>query len=181
MAGMKTRLLLVACAATVSLAACGGSEDPASTSGATGKEAENRKAMLNFARCMRENGIDMPDPQFNGGRVTMRAGGPGKGGDPQKMQAAEKACAKYREAVKPPELSEEQRSEFKKQALAHSRCMREQGIDMPDPTFDENGGVQMRLPQGIYPESEKFQKAQEACRDTMPQGPSTTAAGGGEK
>ena len=58
MAGMKTRLLLVACAATVTLAACGGGEEPASTSGATGQEGENRKALLDFARCMRENGVE---------------------------------------------------------------------------------------------------------------------------
>ena len=84
MAGMKTRLLLVACAATVSLAACGGGEEPAS-SGATGNpnESDNRKAMLDFARCMRENGVDMPDPTFEGGRVTMRIGGKPGEVDPQ--------------------------------------------------------------------------------------------------
>ena len=59
--------------------------------------------------------------------------------------------------------------------------MRENGIDMPDPTFDENGGAQMRLGKGLNPESAKFQKAQEACRDKSPMGPSKTTAGeGGE-
>jgi hypothetical protein len=181
MAGMKTRLLFVACAATVSLAACGGGEEPASSSGTPSKEAQNRKAMLDFARCMRENGVDMPDPQFEGGRVTMKMGGKPGEMDPQKMQAAEKACAKYREAIKPPEMSDEESAEFKQQALAHSRCMRENGIDMPDPTFDENGGAQMRLGKGLNPESAKFQKAQEACRETQPMGPGKTTAGeGGE-
>ncbi len=58
-------------------------------------------------------------------------------------------------------------------ALAHSRCMREHGIDFPDPTFGEDGGVQMRIRKGsgIDPESPKFQEAQEACRDEMPGGP----------
>ena len=178
---MKTRLLFAACAATVSLAACGGGEEPASSSGTPTKEGQNRKAMLDFAQCMRENGIDMPDPQFEGGRVTMKIGGKPGEIDPAKMQAAEKACAKYREAIKPPEMSEEESAEFKKQALAHSRCMREQGIDMPDPTFDENGGAQMRLGKGLNPESPKFQKAQEACRDKSPMGPGKTTAGeGGE-
>ena len=174
---MKTRLLLAAVAATASLAACGGGEEPASSGDS--KEAKNRKAMLDFARCMRENGVDMPDPQFEGGRVTMRAGSPGM--NPDKMRAAEEACAKYRDAVKPPEMSEAQSAEFKKQALAHSRCMRENGIDMPDPTFDENGGAQMRIGPGLNPESDKFKQAQKACRDTMPQGPSRTTAGGGEE
>ena len=47
---------------------------------------------------------------------------------------------------------------------------------MPDPTFDANGGAQMKLGRQINPESAKFQKAQEACRDVggIGNGPSTT-------
>ena len=159
---MTTRLLLAAVAATASLAACGSdSPQPA----AADQQAKMKQSMLDFARCMRENGIDMADPKFEGNRVTMRAGGPGKPGDPDKMKAAEKACAKYRDAVKPPEISPEKAEEFKKGALANARCMREHGIDMPDPTFDENGGARMELKNGVNPESAKFQKAQQACRD----------------
>jgi hypothetical protein len=158
---MKTRLLVAAVAATLSLAACG-SDVPKPA--AADQQAKMKKSMLDFARCMRENGIDMPDPKFEGNRVTMRAGGPGKRDDPAKMKAAEKACAKYRDAVKPPELSPEKAEEFKKGALANARCMREHGIDMPDPTFDENGGARMELKDGVNPESSKFQKAQDACR-----------------
>ena len=44
--------------------------------------------------------------------------------------------------------SEEQQQEFKDAALAHARCMREHGIDMPDPTFDADGGVEMRIARG---------------------------------
>jgi hypothetical protein len=171
---MKTRLLLVAAvAATLSLAACG-SDDPKPA--AADQQAKMKKSMLDFARCMRENGVDMPDPKFEGNRVTMRAGGPGKGGDPDKMKAAEKACAKYRDAVKPPELSPEKAEEFKKGALANARCMREHGINMPDPTFDENGGARMELKGDVKPESAKFQKAQKACRSVggIGGGPSST-------
>jgi hypothetical protein len=179
---MNTRLLLAALAATALLAACGGSEEPAASPASGGsQESANRKALLDFARCMRENGVDMPDPQFDGGKVTMtQRGGPGS--DPEKMRTAEKACAKYRDAVKPPEgaPSGEQQAEFKKQALENARCMREHGIDMPDPQFSENGGVRMNLGKGIDPESQKFKDAQKACRGTLPQGPSTTTAGGGE-
>ena len=104
--------------------------------------------MLDLARCMRENGIDMPDPQFEGGRVTQRMGGARRRSIRTKMRKAEKACAKYREAIKPPEMSDEDKEKFKKAALAHSRCMREHGIDMPDPQFDENGGAQIRIGRG---------------------------------
>ena len=178
MAGMKTRLLLVACAATVSLAACGGGEEPAS-SGASGdpKQSENREAMLDFARCMRENGVDMPDPQFQGGRVTQRM----KGGSPDQMRAAEKACEKYRSQIKAPEMSASEKEEFKKAALANARCMREHGIDFPDPVFDPNGGARVKIDKRLNPEGAKFQAAQKACEKTMPDGPSTSTAGEDEK
>jgi predicted small lipoprotein YifL len=181
---MKTRLLVVAAvAATLSLAACG-ADDPQPASSPSDQQAKMKQSMLDFARCMRENGIDMPDPKFEGNRVTMRAGGPGKGDDPAKMKAAEKACAKYRDAVKPPELSPEKSAEFKKGALANAKCMREHGIAMPDPTFDENGGAQMKLDGDVNPESAKFQKAQQACRDVggIGAGPSSNdVEEGGEK
>jgi hypothetical protein len=128
---------------------------------------------------MRENGIDMPDPQP--GQRGIRIEQP-KGVSPQKMEAADKACRKYLEAVKPPELSEEQQKEFKDAALAHAKCMRDHGIDFPDPTFDENGGAQVRIGpgSGIDPDSPKFQAAQKECESKMPQlggdpdgGPST--------
>jgi predicted small lipoprotein YifL len=176
---MKTRLLVAAVAATASLAACG-SDGPQPAS--ADQQAKMRKSMLDFARCMRENGVDMPDPQFEGNRVTMRAGGPGngKGADADKMRAAERACAKYRDAVKPPELSPEKREEFKQGALANARCMREHGIDMPDPTFDSNGGARMELGGGIDPQSPKFKKAQEACRSVggIGMGSTDSAEGG---
>ena len=90
-----------------------------------------RKALLDYSRCMRENGIDMPDPKFEGNRVTQRAGGPGNPIDPDKMKAAEKACAKFRDAVKPPEMSPERRRSSRRRrwptpsacASTASRCL----------------------------------------------------------
>jgi len=160
---MTIRLLVTALAATASLAACG-SEKP-SKSGATGTgPADAKKAMLAYAKCMRDHGVDMPDPQFEGNRIMQR--GPKKV-DRAKLRVADKACASIRDAIKPPELSDAKKEEFKKAALANARCMREHGIDMPDPTFDENGGARMDLGRGIRPDSPKFKKAQEACGEIM--------------
>lgn len=176
---MTTRLLLAAIAATASLVvACGGEEKPTTSSPASAAD-KNRQALLDYARCMRENGIDMPDPQFEGGRVTMRAGGPGQKMNPDDMRKAEKACAKYQDAIEPPEMSDEDKAEMKEAALANAKCMRENGVpDFPDPTFDENGGAQIRMRGNIDPESPKFQKAMKACEDTMPKLGSTAADGG---
>ena len=87
-----------------------------------------------------------------------------------KLRVAEKACASIRERVKPPEISDAQKEEFKKAALEHSKCMREQGIDFPDPVFDEDGGAQIQIGRGsgINPESAKFKAAEKACQDKMP-------------
>src|SRR3954451_3171461 len=126
--------------------------------------------MLDFARCMRDNGVDMPDPQFNGGRVTQRM----EGGNPGKMRVAEKACEKYRSQIKAPEMSASDREEFKKAALANARCMREQGIDFPDPQFDSDGGARVKIDKSLNPEGAKFQAAQKACEKTLPKGPSTS-------
>jgi len=170
---MKIVSLLVALAATLFLVACGAEEDPSKPASTQTQEAKNRKAMLDLARCMRENGVDMPDPEFNGGRVTQRM----KGGNPDKMRAAEKACEKYRSQIKAPEMSASEKEEFKKAALANARCMREHGIDFPDPVFDPNGGARVKIDKRLNPEGAKFQAAQKACEKTMPDGPSTSSAG----
>ena len=99
---MTTRLLIAALAATASLAACGGddgtSPQPAS---ASERQAANRKAMLDFARCMREHGVDMPDPTFGeDGRAQIRIGKGGPDPNDPKVREAEEACSG--ELPKPP-------------------------------------------------------------------------------
>jgi hypothetical protein len=160
---MPRRILLVAAVALV--AGCGGDDTP------TRPAADaNRQAMLDYARCMRENGIDMPDPQFEGGKVTTKIGRPGKKIDPDTMRRAEQACAKHREDIEPPELSDEDKQQFRQAALEHARCMRENGVEnFPDPTFDENGGAQIRIGKGVKPDSPTFRKAAEACESKQPQ------------
>jgi hypothetical protein len=183
---MTTRSLVVALAATASLAAgagCGAQDPTSSAAGSRrGPDAATKKAMLQFAQCMREHGVDMADPQFSGGRVTMQqVGGPGTA--PQKMQAAQRACQKFQDKIKAPPLSAADREKFKRQALANARCMRDHGItNFPDPTFDANGGAQIKIGKGsgIDPNDPKFQAAQKACARAggLGGGPSTTSVGG---
>ena len=155
----------------LAFAACG-SDEPATgeaASGSTDRRDRNHEAMLAFAQCMRDHGIDMPDPQP--GEVGIRLQAP-QGSSPEEMEAAQEACREHLDDIEPPEISEQQQEEFREAALAHARCMREHGIDMPDPTFGENGRVQMRIgpESGVDPESPEFQKAQEECRGELPEG-----------
>jgi hypothetical protein len=53
--------------------------------------------MRAMAKCMREHGVDMPDPDENG-RVTIRrkaTDGSGMNPDSPTFKAADKACRKY--------------------------------------------------------------------------------------
>ena len=57
------------------------------------QQAEMREQMLDFAECMRDHGVDFPDPVFDAdGGVTMSAGGPMEDMDPDAMNEASEAC-----------------------------------------------------------------------------------------
>ena len=62
-----------------------------------------QETMLEFAECMREHGVDMPDPDFSGGGGVFRAGGPGSGIDPgsDTFQKAQEACQDILEDAMP--------------------------------------------------------------------------------
>ena len=181
---MKTRAWAGAAGAALALifvvAACGGEEDGAGAQVAslgetatTGDDGDNdtaaskdpEEAMLAFARCMRENGVDMPDPQ--NGKVTIRVGGPGRErpsqAEMEKVDRAQEVCGKHLEGARP-QLSAEERQEMQEAMLAFARCMREHGVDVPDPGFDGSGGVRMRLESRQDPD---FDEAQEACRSKL--------------
>jgi hypothetical protein len=173
---MITRTLVAALVATASLvvAGCGSdNETPASPSSAKrGIDAASKKAMLQFAQCMRDHGVDMPDPTFTegGARMMMRED---KNADPAKQRDAERACQKYQDQVKPPPMSEEQEKKMKAAALKNAQCMRDHGIDFPDPQFGEGGRMQQKIGgpgSGIDPKSQKFQDAMKACQKDAPGG-----------
>ena len=131
-------------------------------------EAEQRELMVDHARCMREHGVDMPDPTFGErGGVVMAAGDV----DPEAFEAANEACGdileELRSSFEPPGPEEQERQ--REQMLAFAQCMREHGVDMPDPQFDENGGVGIMIggPDGPPIDPETMQAAQEACGGLM--------------
>jgi len=142
-------------------------------------------ALLAYAACMREHGIDMPDPTVGaGGEVSVQIGGPpggpndpGKAPDPKELDAANKACQHFMEEASkgfdPP--SAEDQKKMQEQALAFAKCMRDHGIDMPDPQFSDGGGFSISVgagPNGSAPtnngplvdfNSDEFKAANEAC------------------
>jgi hypothetical protein len=129
-------------------------------------------AQLAFAECMREHGIDVPDPETSGGGGggTVRVGG--RGDNREEFQAAMEACEEFLEAAG--NFRREMDPEMLDKMVEFAGCMREHGIDMPDPNAD--GGIMIqRNDDGnvsssagdIDPESPEFQAAEEACRPIL--------------
>jgi hypothetical protein len=150
-------------------------DDPASsaTPGSSGSPKPSvapEDAMLAYAKCMREHGIDMPDPVVNadGGMTVSIGAAGGKPIDVTKMQAATEACKDLMPAPEggPMQMTPEQQDAM----LAFAKCMREHGVDMPDPEFGTGGGpviIDGSGGKGIAFDSPTFKAADEACRSIM--------------
>jgi hypothetical protein len=139
-----------------------GAGDQQGTGGGSGSASKDpQEAALEFAKCMREHGVDMPDPEVDSQgriRVTARAG---RGqADPKKLDEAQRACGHLMGGggEGPGRLDPKAQDAM----LAFARCMREHGIDMPDPTGD---GLlfNRKRGQGPDPSSSKFKEAERAC------------------
>jgi hypothetical protein len=156
----------------VGVLAAGCGDDGGGASSAADRERENREAWLEYAQCMRDNGVDMPDPGTDGGLKVEDV-------TPEEFREAEKACKKSKAEIEPPELSEEEQEEFREAMLANARCMRERGIEnFPDPTFDKDGGASIEIPagSGFDEDDPDVKEAMEACEDTLPPEPSGGSA-----
>lgn len=154
------RLLALLGAILLGLAACGGSsaattptlpslgdtsaEGPAATTTTTAA-VDPELAFQEYSACMREHGIDMPDPDTSGGGGVISIGG--EGIDLEAMDEAAAACDPILAgAFGEFEMSLEQEAEIRDQELAFARCMRDNGVDWPDPTGDfGSGGVAIDL------------------------------------
>jgi hypothetical protein len=166
---MKKRLAMLAFAvvATAALVACGGSgESEESTAD------DQTSASLAFSECMRDNGVDVPDPEADGSVAL----GPDSGIDPQspEFQEAQQACASFLEDVIPAAGSAEE-AQVNEQLLEFTRCMRDEGIDMPDP--QGGGGIAALANSGIDPQDPVVREAMETCQyalDGVLAGPGAT-------
>ena len=167
--------LLALAALVLALAACGSDADADGDDGAVASVAaeptdgdtasdddERQAALLKYASCMRDNGVDMADPvPGEPFRLEMRKSKSGN----TKQERAQKACQKLlKGAVGEP--SAEDRERMREAGLKFARCMRGEGIDMPDPKAD--GGMLFEAGEGgIDPDDPSFQKAQKKCQPLL--------------
>lgn len=170
-------LLLTACGsagAKPQVATAGGqaTSSPDQQTSKLSEEEQRRK----FAQCMKDNGVDMVMAGPGGGvRVDRKDAAPlkadqGAGGgsarsleDNPKFKKAIEACRQYEpsggELRKPNAEDVAKMREF-------AKCMREHGVNIPDPPADGGGAVNV----DVDPDSSTFKKAEEACRHLAPSG-----------
>jgi len=150
---------------------------PSASPGAGANASQDpQDAMLAYAKCMRDNGVDFPDPQPISG----------SGGSPQLVpidigspvfEKAEKACASKLPAFGQSDPAANQ--QFQDQMLAYAKCMRDHGIDFPDPKFDSSGGGSaVQIGGNVDPNAPAFQEAQKACGSNLPGGSTMITVGG---
>ncbi|GAA3554927.1 hypothetical protein GCM10022222_43190 [Amycolatopsis ultiminotia] len=139
----KPQVAVLAGVTALLLSACGNGGDdgdkvasisaPPSTSaagtagGSGGTDTDRGEQMRQFAKCMREHGIDMPDPKGDGSGATIALPG---GASDDKLTKAQDACKSLLpNGGQPKPLSPQELDKARKEA----KCMREHGVDMPDP------------------------------------------------
>jgi len=124
--------------------------------GVDGLTDEERQ--LRFARCMRENGVDMPDPE-PGERGAMQ--GFGTDSDMEKVEAAIEQCREFLPGGGETGQSDPEHLERVREI---AKCMRENGVtDFPDPDVDGR----MNLDLSMSPDDPTFQAAMEKCGQGM--------------
>jgi hypothetical protein len=176
---------LILCS-VLALAACGGNADgegaevasldttPTETQAETQTTTTSddpQEVLLAYTECMRDEGIDLPDPDFSGGGARITIGPGGVDPDDPDFQAAQEKCAPMLEGLRQ-NFDEEDRQAMQDAALEFAKCMREHGIDMPDPDFSEaapgrrGSGGAFRFG-GVDPDDPDFQEAREACDEAF--------------
>jgi hypothetical protein len=157
---------VAAAAAVLILSACGGSggdgvasaggeqnaANPAETGPAVPQDPDAQA--LDFAGCMRENGVDMPDP------------GPGQQGMSQAWQSIagnhdratlDQAVAACQEFI--PQYPGQEDHGTDEWQLALAECLREQGLDVSDNVFNDLHSGQI--------DQDELAAAMEACRNVI--------------
>ncbi|PZG05404.1 hypothetical protein [Nonomuraea aridisoli] len=160
---MRGRVLSALAALTLAVTGCGaddgGGADVATLTGggnqtaASAQPSEDPHAKaLKFAQCMRENGVDVPDPEPGKG-IMMRFD---RSVPREKVEAAQEACKQYAPSGQRAGGGDGPRAEAMRKL---AQCMRDNGVEnYPDP----DGGM-MRITGEVTGDSD-FESAREKCQ-----------------
>ncbi|SFD75774.1 hypothetical protein [Streptomyces aidingensis] len=148
---------------SASVASLGDDASAAAGSGAGSGADDTAEQAREFAECMRDHGIELPDPDPETGEFDL-ADMRGGVADLDSLETAMDACRD----LAPPQLSDRDGlTDEQLESLGDlAECMREQGIDVPDPDPDSGFGPGLGET-GIDPSSPDFQDALDTCRDAV--------------
>ena len=184
------KLLLVFIAFVLVLAACGNDdgsqvaslENVAGSDDVTVAEVDtdvaDQEAILEFSQCIRDNGVEeFEDPVIGAdGSIEFSFGGRSDDpeGDREAMRAAFEACQEHLDGLAFGPGSTDL-TEIEDTMLEFAVCMRENGVDMPDPDFSNlglGGGSGEESPGGIFGgaidlDDPDVEAALEACQEVF--------------
>ncbi|MFL1381272.1 hypothetical protein [Nocardiopsis protaetiae] len=120
------------------------------------REPTMEEAMVDFAACMRENGIDMPDPEGEG-MISLPAVDP----DDEEYLAALEAC----EDILPVDENAPSEEELFQEGLLMAECMRAEGFDMPDP--ERGQGIAIPIEPGDDEGMEAMMRCSEQAQEEV--------------
>jgi hypothetical protein len=163
--------------------------DAAAVSDDEGSDAEldREEAILAFTECLRGEGFDISDPEFDDdGNLRMRslfeAGEEAAGFDREEMRAGMDACSEHLEGIAQ-QFDRADRAEMEDRLYLYAACMRDNGYEMADPDFSLDGGPGSGLGAGgggpfadVDFSDPAFVAANDACQDIFG---STFIPGGG--
>ena len=152
-------------ALAVALAGCGsdGGDDSVASAG-TGQQAQPSAAAslsrdemgVKFAQCMRENGVDIPDPEPGKAPLVKITGGTG----PEAVDKAMEACRQY----SPMQNATGGNTQMDENNRKFAKCMRDNGVEQfADPEPGQRG---IRI-DGKIADDPDFAKAQQQCQSIL--------------
>lgn len=169
----------------VFVAACGGSSDDgdavaslentATTSTTAGSTVSGEDQLFEFVDCMRDNGVDVPDPVVDSdGNVGFPDDVDPADFQGEDVQAAFSECGEFLDLATLG-FGDLDLTQLADDLLAFAECMRNNDFDLPDPDFsnfslappDASGRV--NTPFGMLDlDDPDFEAALAVCEDTLP-------------
>jgi hypothetical protein len=167
----RNRLRPLAAAATVLLAGCGGGSTGAGRSSEAAAAVRSERGMVEFTRCMRAHGTNMPDPSHRPGHRGLSIDLPERG---PATADAYRACGQFLEPViELKQRGAQQRSitlEVRLGLIRYAECMRSRAVPMLDP--DALGQLDLGnvpgISNGFGRYTPQFHAADHDCRHLLP-------------
>lgn len=145
--GAQSVLAVIALAFVLALNGCGSDGGDNGTQG----EDDRHQRMLEYAQCLRDQGLDVQDPAPGEG-IQLR-----NEGDPSRSDAAMKAC----EQLAPPPPPGVDEGDEREDMLEYAKCMRDKGVEkFADPEKGEGINIGPEIV-----EDPDFKTAEKACNE----------------